>query len=111
MLRLIAVRRPPASAGSCCGIVDLLAVCSPVVVIGSLMYVIEGAEHGFPSIPVGMYWATVTLATVGYGDSSPTTPLGQMLAPVVTIPGDGSIAVATGIVTAELTAGARTPAV
>jgi voltage-gated potassium channel len=91
--------------------VFLLAVCSLVVVIGSLMYVIEGAEHGFTSIPVSMYWAIVTLTTVGYGDISPKTPLGQMLASVVMILGYGIIAVPTGIVTAELTAGARTPTV
>ena len=91
--------------------VFLLVVCTLVVVIGSLMYVVEGADNGFTSIPVSMYWAIVTLTTVGYGDISPKTPLGQMLASVVMIMGYGIIAVPTGIVTAELTAGARTSAV
>ncbi len=87
--------------------VFLLAVCTLVVVIGTLMYVVEGAEHGFTSIPASMYWTVVTLTTVGYGDISPKTPLGQLLASVVMIMGYGIIAVPTGIVTAELTQGAR----
>jgi len=86
-------------------------IATVVVIVGAFMYVIEGEEHGFTSIPVSMYWAVVTLTTVGYGDISPKTPLGQMLASVVMIMGYGIIAVPTGIVTAELTAGARTPAV
>lgn len=87
--------------------VFLVAVCTLVVVIGSMMYVVEGSAHGFTSIPVSMYWAVVTLTTVGYGDLSPKTPLGQALASVVMILGYGIIAVPTGIVTAELTAGTR----
>ncbi|GLC26792.1 ion transporter [Roseisolibacter agri] len=87
--------------------VFLLAVCTLVVVIGTLMYVVEGAAHGFTSIPVSMYWTVVTLTTVGYGDISPKTPFGQLLASVVMIMGYGIIAVPTGIVTAELTQGAR----
>lgn len=83
--------------------VFLLAVCTLVVVIGSLMYVVEGAANGFTSIPVSMYWTVVTLTTVGYGDISPKTPLGQALASLVMILGYGIIAVPTGIVTAELT--------
>jgi voltage-gated potassium channel len=90
-------------------VVFLVTVSTLVVVIGALMYVVEGAEHGFTSIPQSMYWAVVTLTTVGYGDISPKTPLGQALASVVMILGYGIIAVPTGIVTAELTAG-RTPA-
>jgi len=81
----------------------LFAVLSLVTILGSLMYFIEGAEHGFTSIPRGVYWAIVTLTTVGYGDISPQTPLGQTLAAVVMIMGYGIIAVPTGIVTAELT--------
>jgi voltage-gated potassium channel len=87
--------------------VFLLVVSTVVVVVGALMYAIEGAAHGFTSIPRSMYWAVVTLTTVGYGDISPKTPLGQALASLVMILGYGIIAVPTGIVTAELTAGAR----
>lgn len=71
------------------------------VIIGSLMYVVEGKESGFTSIPMGIYWAIVTLTTVGYGDISPASPLGQFLASLVMIMGYGIIAVPTGIVTAE----------
>ena len=88
-------------------IVFLLAVLTLVVIVGTLMYVIEGASNGFTSIPVSMYWAVVTLTTVGYGDISPKTPLGQALASLVMILGYGIIAVPTGIVTAELTSGSR----
>jgi len=88
-------------------IVFLLAVCTIVVIVGSLMYVIEGPRNGFTSIPVSMYWAVVTLTTVGYGDVAPKTPLGQTLASLVMILGYGIIAVPTGIVTAELASAAR----
>ena len=71
------------------------------IIIGSVMYVIEGEESGFTSIPTGIYWAIVTLTTVGYGDISPVTPLGQFLASFVMIMGYGIIAVPTGIVSAE----------
>ncbi|WP_222619606.1 MULTISPECIES: ion transporter [Pontibacter] len=73
-----------------------------VVIIGSMMYVIEGAASGFTSIPKSIYWAIVTLTTVGYGDIAPATPLGQILASCVMILGYGIIAVPTGIVTVEL---------
>jgi voltage-gated potassium channel len=66
------------------------------------MYLIEGADAGFTSIPRGVYWAVVTLTTVGYGDITPITPMGQSLAAFVMILGYGIIAVPTGIVTAEL---------
>ena len=82
--------------------VFLGTVVTLVMIIGSLMYVIEGAEHGFTSIPKSIYWAVVTLTTVGYGDISPQTPLGQTLSAVVMIIGYGIIAVPTGIVTSEL---------
>jgi voltage-gated potassium channel len=71
------------------------------------MYLIEGPEHGFTSIPLSIYWAIVTMTTVGYGDLAPQTVLGRMLASVVMIVGYGIIAVPTGIVTAELTSLAR----
>jgi voltage-gated potassium channel len=73
-----------------------------VLIIGSLMYLVEGEEHGFTSIPQSMYWAVVTLTTVGYGDLAPATTLGKILASVVMILGYGIIAVPTGIVTVEL---------
>lgn len=82
--------------------VFLSAVMLLVVIIGAFMYVIEGEEHGFTSIPVSIYWAIVTLTTVGYGDLSPRTPFGQMLASIVMIIGYGIIAVPTGIVSVEL---------
>jgi voltage-gated potassium channel len=83
--------------------VFLLVVVTIVVIVGSLMYVIEGEEHGFTSIPISMYWAVVTLTTVGYGDLAPATTLGRALAVVLMLTGYGIIAVPTGIVTAELT--------
>jgi voltage-gated potassium channel len=87
--------------------VFLSVVILLVVVIGSLMYVIEGEAHGFTSIPVSIYWAIVTLTTVGYGDLSPRTALGQMLASIVMVIGYGIIAVPTGIVSVELAHAAR----
>jgi len=71
-------------------------------IIGSLMYVIEGAPNGFTSIPRSVYWAIVTLTTVGYGDISPQTNTGQILASMVMLMGYAIIAVPTGIVTVEL---------
>jgi len=73
-----------------------------VLIIGSAMYLVEGAEHGFTSIPRAVYWAIVTLTTVGYGDVAPQTVLGQILASLVMIIGYAIIAVPTGIVSAEL---------
>lgn len=87
--------------------VFILAVITLVTVIGSLMYVVEGEENGFTSIPTSIYWAIVTLTTVGYGDLSPKTPFGKFLASIVMILGYGIIAVPTGIVTAELTRNAK----
>ncbi|MGQ7958387.1 ion transporter [Pseudomonas sp. SP16.1] len=83
-------------------IVFLVSVSTLVTVFGALMYVIEGPAHGFTSIPIGIYWAVVTLTTVGFGDITPHTPLGQMLATLVMITGYSIIAVPTGIFTAEL---------
>ena len=82
--------------------VFLFTVLTIVVIVGSLMFLIEGPDHGFTSIPQGVYWAIVTLTTVGYGDIAPVTPLGEALAAVVMILGYGIIAVPTGIVTVEL---------
>lgn len=73
-----------------------------VVIIGTVMYIVEGEANGFTSIPRGIYWAIVTLTTVGYGDISPQTPAGQFIASVVMIMGYAIIAVPTGIVTAEI---------
>lgn len=83
-------------------IVFMLAVACTLVVVGSAMYVIEGAEHGFDSIPRSVYWAVVTMTTVGYGDIAPGTVLGQTLASFVMLLGYGILAVPTGIVSAEL---------
>jgi voltage-gated potassium channel len=80
----------------------LVAVMTIVVILGSLMYVIEGEENGFTSIPRSVYWAIVTLTTVGYGDVLPQTPIGQALAAMIMIIGYSIIAVPTGIITAEL---------
>ncbi len=84
-------------------VVFLVSVVCIVIVVGSLMYIVEGPAAGFTSIPRGVYWAVVTLTTVGYGDIAPVTALGQALASVVMILGYGIIAIPTGIVTAELT--------
>jgi voltage-gated potassium channel len=80
----------------------LVAVMTIVVILGSLMYIIEGEANGFTSIPRSVYWAIVTLTTVGYGDISPQTGLGQALAAMIMIIGYSIIAVPTGIITAEL---------
>ncbi|MBL8859227.1 MAG: ion transporter [Planctomycetes bacterium] len=85
--------------------VFIFAVFTLVVVFGSLMYLIEGPDSGFTSIPRGVYWAVVTLTTVGYGDIAPQTNLGQAVAAVIMVLGYGIIAVPTGIITAELTQG------
>ncbi|MCK0191813.1 ion transporter [Arenibacter sp. F20364] len=75
------------------------------VLLGTVMYIVEGPTHGFTSIPHSVYWTIVTLTTVGYGDISPETPLGQFIATVIMIIGYGVIAVPTGIVSAEYVAG------
>jgi voltage-gated potassium channel len=82
--------------------VFLFTVFTLVVIFGSLMYLIEGEENGFTSIPRSVYWSVVTMTTVGYGDISPQTNLGQFLAVIIMIMGYGIIAVPTGIVTLEL---------
>lgn len=80
----------------------LYTVIVMVIIIGTLMYYVEGAENGFSSIPKSIYWAIVTLTTVGYGDISPQTGVGQFLASVIMIVGYAIIAVPTGIVSAEM---------
>ena len=87
--------------------VFLSAVITVVVTIGAVMYVIEGEQNGFNDIPTSIYWAVVTLTTVGYGDLSPQTPAGKALAAFVMIMGYGIIAVPTGIVTVEISQAAK----
>ena len=82
--------------------VFLGGVVTIVVVMGALMYLVEGEEHGFTSIPTSMYWAVVTMTTVGYGDIAPRTTVGQLLASVLMILGYAIIAVPTGIVSVEM---------
>jgi voltage-gated potassium channel len=81
--------------------VFLLAVVTLVIIIGAVMYVVEDGKNGFTDILVSIYWAIVTLTTVGYGDIAPGTVLGKMLAAIVMLLGYGLIAVPTGIVTVE----------
>jgi voltage-gated potassium channel len=83
-------------------IVFLGAVLAIVVIVGSMMYLIEGEANGFTSIPASIYWAIVTMTTVGYGDIAPQTALGKILASAIMIMGYGIIAVPTGIVSVEL---------
>lgn len=89
--------------------VFLVAVVATVVTMGATMYLVEGEANGFSSIPKGIYWSIVTMTTVGFGDITPKTPLGQMLASCLMIIGYGIIAVPTGIVTTELARAARLP--
>ena len=83
--------------------VFLSVVLMAILILGTIMYVVEGPENGFTSIPVSMYWATVTMTTVGYGDITPHTHLGKAIASFMMLLGWGILAVPTGIVTAEMT--------
>ena len=83
-------------------IVFLMAMLTIVTIFGALLFVIEGSEHGFTSIPISMYWALISVSTVGYGDISPVTPLGRLVASLLILIGYGIIAVPTGIYSAEL---------
>jgi voltage-gated potassium channel len=83
-------------------LVFLGAVLIIVMIVGAAMHVIEGGDNGFTSVPRSMYWAIVTMTTVGYGDIAPHTPLGQAVSAALMIVGYGIIAVPTGIVSAEL---------
>ncbi|WP_078030784.1 ion transporter [Massilia sp. KIM] len=85
-------------------LVFLSVVLMLILILGTVMYVVEGPEHGFTSIPMAMYWATVTMTTVGYGDLTPHTTLGRGIASFMMLLGWGILAVPTGIVTAEMTA-------
>lgn len=85
-------------------LVFLSVVLMVVLIMGTVMYVVEGPERGFTSIPMSMYWAIVTMTTVGYGDITPQTPLGKGIASCMMLLGWGILAVPTGIVTAEMTA-------
>ena len=82
--------------------VFLLTVLSVVIIMGALMYLVEGPENGFTSIPRGIYWAIVTMTTVGYGDIAPQTIVGQALAAIIMVLGYGIIAVPTGIFSANM---------
>ena len=84
-------------------VVFIGAVFMVVIIVGALMYLIEGPEHGYDNIPTSIYWGVVTITTVGYGDISPQTAPGQALATLLMLLGYGIIAVPTGIVSAELT--------
>ena len=88
-------------------LVFLAVILILVTILGSAMFVVEGPENGFTSIPVAMYWAIVTMTTVGYGDMTPNTVTGKFLAAAVMIIGYSIIAIPTGIVTAELVGVAR----
>ncbi len=81
----------------------LFSVLTIVLIMGTLMFVVEGPASGFTSIPAGMYWAVVTLTTVGFGDITPATPVGQLLASLIMLMGYAIIAVPTGIVSSEMT--------
>ena len=83
-------------------LVFIFTVLALVTVVGTLMYLVEGEENGFTSIPLSVYWSIVTLTTVGYGDITPHTPLGRFLANIIMIMGYGIIAVPTGIFSMEL---------
>lgn len=83
-------------------VVFLLSVVTTVIIMGTVMYLVEGPENGYTSIPRSIYWSIVTMTTVGYGDIAPRTDLGQLLASFLMIMGYGVIAVPTGIVSAEM---------
>ena len=90
-------------------LVFLSAVLMIVLVMGTLMYVVEGPANGFSNIPTAVYWAITTMTTVGFGDITPKTDLGRLIASVMMLLGWGTLAVPTGIVTAEMTAQRRHP--
>jgi voltage-gated potassium channel len=85
-------------------LVFLSAVLMVVLVLGTLLYVVEGPQHGFTDIPTSVYWAITTITTVGFGDITPQTDIGRFIASVMMLIGWGTLAVPTGIVTAEMTA-------
>lgn len=85
----------------------LLTVLTITVILGSIMYLVENKENGFSNIPESIYWAIVTITTVGYGDISPVTPLGKFVASIVMLTGYAIIAVPTGIITHDIAMAAR----
>jgi voltage-gated potassium channel len=85
----------------------ILFVLSTVVILGSIIYLVEGPSNGFTSIPQSVYWAIVTITTVGYGDIAPVTPLGKLIASFIMLLGYGIIAVPTGIVSTEMALAAK----
>lgn len=87
--------------------VFMLVVLSVVIIMGSVMYLVEKGENGFRSIPDSIYWAIVTITTVGYGDISPVTPAGKFIASLIMLMGYGIIAVPTGIITTEMALASR----
>lgn len=84
-------------------LVFMVFVMMVVMIMGTLMYVVEGPANGYTSIPVGVYWAITTMTTVGFGDITPKTDLGRVIASVMMLLGWGTLAVPTGIVSAEFT--------
>lgn len=84
-------------------LVFVAAVTMVVVVMGTVMYVVEGPQNGFTSIPTSIYWAITTMTTVGFGDITPKTDLGRLISSFMMLIGWGTLAVPTGIVTAEMT--------
>ncbi|HWP12267.1 MAG TPA: ion transporter [Ramlibacter sp.] len=84
-------------------LVFLVAVLMVALILGTLLYVVEGPEHGFSDIPTAVYWAITTITTVGFGDITPKTDIGRLIASVMMLLGWGTLAVPTGIVTAEMT--------
>lgn len=87
--------------------VFMLVVFTLVIILGSVMYLAESGQNGFNSIPDSIYWAIVTITTVGYGDISPVTPTGKLIASLIMLIGYGIIAVPTGIITTEMTLAVR----
>ena len=85
----------------------MFTVLALVVILGSIMYLVEDGQNGFSSIPESIYWAIVTITTVGYGDISPATPLGKFIASIIMLIGYGIIAVPTGIITTEMALAAK----
>ena len=85
----------------------MLVVLALVIILGSVMYLVENGENGFTSIPESIYWAIVTITTVGYGDISPVTPLGKLIASIMMFIGYGIIAVPTGIITTDIALAVR----
>jgi voltage-gated potassium channel len=85
----------------------MLAVLALVIILGSIMYLVENGKNGFNSIPDSIYWAIVTITTVGYGDISPATPLGKFIASIMMFIGYGIIAVPTGIITTDIAIAVR----